>query len=461
MTRTRGFRLAAPALALALGIAAPASAHHVDGSEQVIAQSVGTPALEVERHGDPVAEFEAGAGEPAQVSGLGSRAASPTLCPTVGSSADDRANDPHEGGGHVIKVIYAYPANVGNRIGIYGPVIQAGVKTISEFVTSESGGSLSTRFDIGTYEGAHCLDIQRVALPQAREYYSSPANQAFKKVAQDVFIRLGPQGSPRDFLIYADMVTPAGIGGEAEAFVNPGVSDTPAGAPTHNKGGMFAVLYGRGGSDFFGSTAGFPAGTTSRLQVEIGLHELSHNLGAVQFSAPNSSGAGHCNDQFDLMCYEDGGSGSLFADPNCDGDLSLPSDPYGADLQAWDCNKDDYFNPSPPGGSYLATHWNLADSAFLCPLATCAPPDLQPPNTTLEAEPLKATRSSRAAVRFRSSERSSFRCQLDGRRPKPCGSPFKTKVKAGPHRIQITATDLSGITELSPAQTKFRVLRRR
>lgn len=82
-------------------------------------------------------------------------------------------------------------------------------------------------------------------------------------------------------------------------------------------------------------------------------HELLHTLGAVQGSAPHSSGAGHCVDENDTMCYTDtSGSAMTSACP------SLPS---------WqvDCSLDDYFNASSSASGYLATHWNVADSSFL------------------------------------------------------------------------------------------------
>ena len=439
-----------------------ASADHPGGTTDVSTRTVAGERVEVWRHGDPRGEFvdgsDAAAPAPQSIAG---RAAAPSTCPTVSSGTDDRANDPHGGAARVIKVIYAHPAGVGNRLPTYGPVIEAGVRSLAEFVASESGGLLSIRFDIGTFEGPHCLDIQKVALPQTKEHYSSPPFDAFDKVAEDVIRRLGPQVGPRNYLIYADLVAPAGIAGEAQALISPGVTDLPSSGPLHDQGGLFSMLYGRGGSDFFGSTQPFVPGTTSRLQVEVALHEVSHTLGAVQMSSPNSSGAGHCNDRYDLMCYEDGGPGSLFVDPNCDGDVSAPPDPYSEESQAWDCNKDDFFNVAPAGGSYLADHWNLAQSGFLCPVSACTPPDTQRPNTILEVEPLAASPLKRAKVRFRSTERSSFTCKLDGRKPKPCSSPFKTKVKRGRHTIRITATDRAGLTDPSPAKTSFRVIKRR
>ena len=79
------------------------------------------------------------------------------------------------------------------------------------------------------------------------------------------------------------------------------------------------------------------------------LHELFHMLGAAQESAPHFDSAGHVADGFDLM-------GAFHEGSAC-------PDPQAVFLA--DCNNDDYFAIDPPPGSYLDTHWNVADSPFL------------------------------------------------------------------------------------------------
>jgi hypothetical protein len=99
----------------------------------------------------------------------------------------------------------------------------------------------------------------------------------------------------------------------------------------------------------------------------VAAHELGHNLGAVNNSAPNSSKAGHCLDEYDVMCYND--SGGRLTTVGCAAkahDLRL------------DCNHDDYFNTNPSPGSYLSKHWNVADSQFLLNTEGITTPDPTP-----------------------------------------------------------------------------------
>jgi chitodextrinase len=83
------------------------------------------------------------------------------------------------------------------------------------------------------------------------------------------------------------------------------------------------------------------------------LHELFHNLGAVQNSAPHTTSFFHCKDAYDVMCYKD--------DPTTKLEYLCPVE-HAALL---DCNNDDYLHSHPPDGSYLASHWNTFDSGFL------------------------------------------------------------------------------------------------
>ncbi len=122
------------------------------------------------------------------------------------------------------------------------------------------------------------------------------------------------------------------------SFGNPG-SDSPSADNGTNSGPNYSMV-----------------GAQGCFSWETSAHELLHSLGAVQPSAPHATAYGHCWDDEDIMCYDDGGIPAGH---------TLTKVCAGAPVNQIDCNEDDYFNPAPAPGSYLATHWNVANSQFL------------------------------------------------------------------------------------------------
>jgi hypothetical protein len=103
-------------------------------------------------------------------------------------------------------------------------------------------------------------------------------------------------------------------------------------------------------------------------------------MGAVQLTAPNTSKAGHCTDEVDVMCYRDTSTTVTRQVCNRAGQV--------------DCNNNDYFHPNPGPSNYLANKWNVADSRFLESTAAPTPP----PKTTITV-PSTAMAGAPVAVR--------------------------------------------------------------
>lgn len=103
----------------------------------------------------------------------------------------------------------------------------------------------------------------------------------------------------------------------------------------------------------------------------VAAHELMHNLGGVQLSAPNSSGGYHCIDEYDVMCYSD--------TPNRP-DMRYDCPNSGLNTTRFDCGDNDYYNTDPAPTNYLATHWNAANNQFLIAGGETEPPP--PPDQT-------------------------------------------------------------------------------
>ena len=168
----------------------------------------------------------------------------------------------------------------------------------------------------------------------------------------------GYSTTDRKYIVWIDAGN-KGACGVAPAFTTlvPNVTDNAVTGNISNIGWQAALpetaLIFRYGQPIEGSAPPyvpecFGRGGTGAL-TEI--HELIHLLGAVNKSAPNSNGFGHCTDDFDIMCYGEQGVSTV---PRC-----------ATPVEQLDCGADDYFNARPSAGSYLSTHWNTANSRFL------------------------------------------------------------------------------------------------
>jgi hypothetical protein len=195
----------------------------------------------------------------------------------------------------------------------------ADVDVIYDASAQQTGGDRHVRYVTDADCTANVLDVE---LPDAALAEFGATNDA---LAQRGFDR-----HDRKYMMFADANVYCGIG----TFMG---DERPGQDNLSN----FGPSYGR-------SDSGCWSG-------HVAAHELGHNLGAVNNSAPYSSKAGHCTVDWDLMCYSDA--------PYYPQMQTLCPDQ--AQQDRLDCTKDDYFNTAPKAGSYLSTHWNVADNQFL------------------------------------------------------------------------------------------------
>jgi hypothetical protein len=278
-----------------------------------------------------------------------------TWCGAANRDTDDSAHAAFPAGVRQIKVVYAHAHDQPDDFDRWKDALQTNVSRIEQFLALQTGGRRALRFDMGTVCGPQYVDIQDVHLPSDRTaYVSGTDDQNFYAVAGDVADVVDTMG--RDVFILGDGLTADdpdpvhddgvnGVWGIAE--VSP--DDTAGSGNFANVGGLTGMML-------------TPRSTTPDSwdwQPTVMLHEITHNLGGVQQSAAHSTPFAHCWDGSDVMCYPDGSSGSQ---PYTSGVCPTIQ---GAIPQTYDCGHNDYFNPDPAPGTYLATHWNVYTSAFM------------------------------------------------------------------------------------------------
>ncbi|MFF4815885.1 RICIN domain-containing protein [Kitasatospora sp. NPDC001309] len=255
---------------------------------------------------------EAGQGSAAQ------DAAPPAAAPAAGAGLVCEGDG---SSGNRVQVVYVHtPGN--DRFAQYLSSFKkwaADVDVIYDASAAETGGVRHVRFVTEPDCTASVLNVQ-ISDSEIQDF-----NASNRALAAQGFNR-----KDRKYMMFTDAKVYCGIG-------------TFAGdeRPGQDNLSNFGPSYGR-------TDSGCWSGTTAA-------HELGHNLGAVNNSAPNSSKAGHCTDEWDIMCYSDAPYYPQMR-------IACPDRAHDDRL---DCNHDDYYNTSPAPGSYLATHWNVANNRFL------------------------------------------------------------------------------------------------
>ena len=236
------------------------------------------------------------------------------------------------------ELVYARPAGTPDRTSVVAPTLRQAFYESSAFLDAESRDKLPAA---GRRLPVLCANGE----PVVRTVVLAIANQPQRLT--DVAAALGAAGlpttrsasNPHRFVVYVDVAAASGAYGTGEMFPD----STPGTANSNNLGGAVAVEW-----DW---------SVGRRAHWDVIAHEVIHTLGGVQNGSPRSSGAGHCFDGRDVMCYADGGSGAGgYVTTACS-------------VTRLDCNSDTYFNPAPATGSWLASHWNVASTrnAWLAP----------------------------------------------------------------------------------------------
>jgi hypothetical protein len=82
------------------------------------------------------------------------------------------------------------------------------------------------------------------------------------------------------------------------------------------------------------------------------------------------------------------------------------------------------------------------------------------PDTTITKRPKRFRANPKVKVKFASSiGGSTFTCSLDGRKFRPCTSPYKKKLGVGRHTLRVRAVSPAGITDPEPAKVKVTITR--
>jgi hypothetical protein len=260
-----------------------------------------------------------------------------------------------------IQMIYMYPKNGVNRFKKVSNSIQRDAQFMDWLYLQQSKKKRSIAWDTEGECGERYLDIRTMRSNKPIKWYKNHQTYAFidqagaqlhqllaaEQADPDISQEYKDNSKYKLYLIYMDQTSYRNTYGPNYMAYNQ--SDNSPGL--ENKGiyaNSYGVIIGDSKRDLFKSNL-----YQLMLRRHAVAHEITHMLGAVDPSAPHGRTDGHCYDGYDLMCNNFG-----------EGEFG-----FGQRCKGWtfriDCGRDDYFSLNPKPGSFLAKHWNIANSPFL------------------------------------------------------------------------------------------------
>ena len=247
--------------------------------------------------------------------------------------------------------VYVYAKDGVNRFSQFAAMFQADAVQASQRMNSMFGRGIRYDYRAGDcYQtaGTPCLDIT-VFRTKARSNQMSGSN-AWSTVYKELSTAF--RAPNKKYFVFLDVQNTYACGQGNLA------QDTRRIAANYNEGRTQSIIYRPYPST--NGEGGFCRGRTL-------LHELGHNMGALQNVSPHAYDGAHCNDSAeDVMCYRSQTS-------------------YDPGPMSFDFNNDDYWDPiaDPLSSNMLAgttstptklPWWTVNLSRYICPTTGCTNP---------------------------------------------------------------------------------------
>ena len=250
-----------------------------------------------------------------------------------------------------LHAVYVYPSDAPSRFGQFAAMFQADARQASSFLETKYGRAL--RWDEVDRGGTRLLDI--TVIRSAYKANQLATTNQFNLVRADVEQVFPSSTYPhKKFVAWLD--SGSQYCGQGELY-----QDTRRLSGNNNELRTLGIVY-RPYAVADATTGGWCRGRTL-------LHEIGHNLGAVQQVSPRAFDGAHCNDDDnDVMCYTSAAT-------------------YDSGVAQFDYGTNDYWDPGAQRGStpfaQKLNWWAVNLNKFVCPTtptghANCWEPNAAP-----------------------------------------------------------------------------------